>query len=57
MFSLFLPNSKRKMDKDEAEAIEQNSIYHLAKVTKNVTLAKRYIDGWEICMDENSYLS
>ena len=55
MLSLFLPNSKRKMD--EAEAIEQNSIHHLAKVTKNVTLAKRYIDGWEICMDENSYLS
>jgi len=45
--------SKREM----VEATEQTYIYYLAKVTKSVTLAKRYINGWEICMDKNSYLS
>lgn len=39
------------------EARDQDYIYYLAKVTKSVTLGKRYINGWEICMDKNSYLS
>jgi len=38
-------------------SVDQDCIYYLAKVTKSVTLAKRYINGWEICMDKNSYLS
>ena len=52
-----LPGITSKREMDDAEAREQNCIYHLAKVTKRVTLAKRYINGWKICMDKNSYLS
>jgi len=52
-----LPGITSKREMDGAEAREENCIYHLAKVTKCVTLAKRYINGWEICMDKNSYLS